>query len=131
VGPVGPTGARGPSGADGVPGAPGSAVAYGRVTSGGTFTTNENYNLGNNSNPATVRKPSATTGIYCIGSESFTPHHAVVSIDATAAAGGTAQSQVVTSGNPAGCTMTGENIEIKTFSSTGTAANEGFFIAIN
>jgi len=132
----GPRGANGTNGTNGTPGNPGTPGTPGLVRAGGRvevvgggvgFDSTESFGVGS----ATVTKPAATNGRYCIDGLSFTPD-AVVGSTAIAGGGGNTffKAEVGENSAQASCPA-GTDVSIVITTVTGTETDADFYILIN
>ena len=136
-GPQGPRGASGTNGTNGTNGSPGIPGTPGLVRAGGrvelvapTFTTpgfdpNEQFGVGS----ATVTKPAAPTGKYCIDNLPFTPKVVVAS---TALSGGGIDTFAKAEIGAGGICATGTpDVSVQIQDKAGTLTDADFYILIN
>jgi len=126
----GTNGTNGTDGDDGDDGAPGLVRAGGRVEVVGPgvgFDPNEQFGVGS----ATVIKPAATTGKYCIDNLPFAPRVAVAS---TALAGGAgnaiAKAEIGANAAQASCPV-GTEVSVQILTGANADADADFYILIN
>jgi hypothetical protein len=117
AGPAGPAGAAGPAGPAGPTGPSGAAKAFARILAGGDVDDPRARGITDGS----VSKPG--TGVYCVDIEGGAIN-AVASIDAGATG------QIATSVLLGVC-PSGKEVEVRTFDSTGAAADRPFFLLVN
>jgi hypothetical protein len=123
MGPAGPAGAAGPAGPAGAPGPAGptgpsgAAKAFARILAGGDVDDPRARGI----TDGAVSKPG--TGVYCVDVDGGAIN-AVASIDANATG------QIATSVLLGSC-PSGKEVEVRTFDSTGAAADRPFFLLVN
>ncbi len=120
--PRGPRGVQGESGPAGVQGAPGSAVAYGSFAGSSTGVSIS----GPVKNLSAANISRAGVGAYCFSGLSFTPNNLVATLDSSFTTG-----FVTASTTPFGPCPVGTQAEVKTFDTTGTAADRSFSVIFN
>ena len=117
-GPAGPQGPPGPQGAQGPAGPAGAARAFARVLAGGDVDDPRARAI----TDAAVSHPSA--GLYCIDVEGGATN-VVATIDVAGGSGEVAASVLLTA-CPAG-----KEVEVRTFTNEGTAADRPFYVLVN
>jgi hypothetical protein len=117
-GPAGAPGPQGPAGPAGAAGAAGSGKAYARILPSGDVDEGRAKAIAD----AAVSKPA--TGVYCIDIDGGAVN--VMATSDIAAGSGIASAGVLLSGCPSG-----KEVEVHTYTSAGTAADQAFFVLVN